>query len=299
VEEKFSVKPEKDQKVYVEKNLKSVLEKKRALRKKRYSVSSISMAMRLFKPKGDLVMLGAPRNEVGQRANEFLRNVKMKKAFYVAEHEITEKQYQRIIGKGKTSNLPVTNVVWIDAIRFCNELSKREGLALYYTIRGKGVVFTKNSDGYRLPSESEWEWVSRKHKKRVPTIYSWGNRNKIPFGAGNIADESAKGITKSFVARYNDNHAGIAPVKSFSAEKNGLFDMFGNVSEWVGDYYSLNPYDSKKIHEDLVNNRPSKSNVIKGSSWKSSSVTELRASYREGLIGKREDVGFRIARNAE
>ena len=88
-------------------------------------------------------------------------------------------------------------------------------------------------------------------------------------------------------------------MKSFSAEKNGLFDMFGNVSEWVGDYYSLNPYDSKKIYEDLVNSRPSKSNVIKGSSWKSSSVTELRASYREGLIGKREDVGFRIARNAE
>ena len=58
--------------------------------------------------------------------------------------------------------------------------------------------------------------------------------------------------------------------------------MFGNVSEWVGDYYSLNPYDSKKIYEDLVNSRPSKSNVIKGS-WKCS-VTELRASYREGLM---------------
>ena len=299
VDEKFSVKPEKDQKVYIEKTLVSVLEQKRAQQKKRYSVSSIAMAMRLFKPRGDVVVLGAPRNEVGQRANEFLRSVKMNRAFYVAEHEITEKQYQRIVRKGKTSNLPVTNLTWIEAIRFCNELSKREGLTPYYTIRGKGVVFLKNSDGYRLPSESEWEWASRKYKKRVPTIYSWGNRNKIPPGAGNIADESAKGITKGYVARYNDSHAEIAPVKSFSAEKNGLFDMFGNVSEWVGDYYSLNPYDSKKIYEDLVNSHPSKSNVIKGASWKSGTVTELRASYREGLIGKREDVGFRIARNAE
>ena len=299
VDEKFSVKPEKDQKVYIEKTLVSVLEQKRAQQKKRYSVSSIAMAMRLFKPRGDVAILGAPRNEVGQRANEFLRSVKMSRAFYVAEHEVTEKQYQQIVGKGKASNLPVTNVTWIEAVRFCNELSKREGLKPYYTIRGKGVIFSKNSDGYRLPSESEWEWVSRKFKKRAPTIYSWGNRNKIPSGAGNIADESAKGITKGYVARYNDSHAEIAPVKSFSAEKNGLFDMFGNVSEWVGDYYSLNPYDSKKIYEDLVNSRPSKSNVIKGASWKSSSVTELRASYREGLIGKREDVGFRIARNAE
>ncbi|OUV03031.1 MAG: hypothetical protein CBC42_04430 [Betaproteobacteria bacterium TMED82] len=299
VDEKFSVKPEKDQKVYIEKTLVSVLEQKRAQQKKRYSVSSIAMAMRLFKPRGDIVILGAPRNEVGQRANEFLRSVKMSRAFYVAEHEVTEKQYQQIVGKGKSSNIPVTNVTWIEAVRFCNELSKREGLKPYYTIRGNGVVFSRNSDGYRLPSESEWEWVSRKFKKRAPTIYSWGNRNKIPSEAGNIADESAKGITKGYVARYNDSHAEIAPVKSFSAEKNGLFDMFGNVSEWVGDYYSLNPYDSKKIYEDLVNSRPSKSNVIKGASWKSSSVTELRASYREGLIGKREDVGFRIARNAE
>ena len=65
--------------------------------------------------------------------------------------------------------------------------------------------------------------------------------------------------------------------------------MFGNVSEWVGDYYSLNTYDSKKIYEDLVNSRPS-SNVIKGL-VRSSSVTELRASYREGLIGKGKMLG--------
>ena len=89
----------------------------------------------------------------------------MSRAFYVAEHEVTEKQYQQIVGKGKASNLPVTNVTWIEAVRFCNELSKREGLKPYYTIRGNGVVFSKNSDGYRLPSESEWEWVSRKFRK--------------------------------------------------------------------------------------------------------------------------------------
>ena len=101
VDEKFSVKPEKDQKVYIEKTLVSVLEQKRAQQKRRYSVSSIAIAMRLFKPRGDVVVLGAPRNEVGQRANEFLRSVKMNRAFYVAEHEITEKQYQRIVRKGK------------------------------------------------------------------------------------------------------------------------------------------------------------------------------------------------------
>ena len=59
------------------------------------------MAMRLFKPRGDVAILGAPRNEVGQRANEFLRSVKMSRAFYVAEHEVTEKQYQQIVGKAK------------------------------------------------------------------------------------------------------------------------------------------------------------------------------------------------------
>ncbi len=298
VEKKFFIKPEKNKKITIEKILKTIADRNMLLQKRGYKVSSIKMTMRLFKPNGDLIFLGAPRNELGQRANEFLRNVKMKRAFYMAEHEITKKQYQIIMGAGNISNLPVVNVTWLEAVNFCNKLSMKEGIRSYYTIRGENVVFNKNSEGYRLPTESEWEWVSRKYKKRSPTIYSWGNRNKVPVGAGNVADESSKGITKSFVGRYEDNFSGVAPVKSFPAEKNGLFDLFGNVSEWVGDYYSLIPYDKEKTYVDLLNEKRSKSNVIKGSSWKSGTVTELRASYREGLMNQREDVGFRIARNA-
>ena len=82
----------------------------------------------------------------------------------------------------------------------------------------------------------------------------------------------------------------------FPAESSGLFDLTGNVSEWVHDFYTLIPPDIKKVYFDPLGPEFGVVHVVKGSSWRSGTRTQLRASFRDGLNNKRNDVGFRIGR---
>ena len=82
---------------------------------------------------------------------------------------------------------------------------------------------------------------------------------------------------------------------SFPAESSGLHDITGNVSEWVHDHYAIMP-GGAGTGVDPLGPAAGQSHVIKGSSWRSGSLTPLRAAYRDGLHGGRDDVGFRIAR---
>ena len=114
--------------------------------------------------------------------------------------------------------------------------------------------------------------------------------------AGNIADESANGVTRFYVANYTDGYPKMAPVGSFKVEASGLFDLTGNVSEWVHDFYSLAPPTEEGVVVDPLGPGFGDSHVIKGANWTSGTRTQLRASFRDGLTGAREDVGFRIGR---
>ena len=114
--------------------------------------------------------------------------------------------------------------------------------------------------------------------------------------AGNIADETARGLERFYIPNYTDNFAGIAPVGSFPAEPSGLFDMTGNVSEWVNDYYSLEPPLSDTLEVDPLGPPYGDSHVVKGSNWQSGTRTTLRAAYRDGALAGRENLGFRIGR---
>ncbi len=101
---------------------------------------------------------------------------------------------------------------------------------------------------------------------------------------------------KTYVPRYNDTYASLAPVKSFSRETSGLYDMGGNVSEWTHDVYTLTVPDATQVYPQQLDSRLKGSRVIKGANWRSGSLTELRAAYREGLSEPRDDVGFRVGR---
>ena len=89
-------------------------------------------------------------------------------------------------------------------------------------------------------SEAEWEWLSRKANKKERTIFSWGDSFEIPENYLNIADESTRGTQRNFVNNYNDGSENVSEIGSYDKEISGLYDLSGNLSEWVNDYYTIN-----------------------------------------------------------
>ncbi|MBI9080877.1 MAG: SUMF1/EgtB/PvdO family nonheme iron enzyme [Pseudodesulfovibrio sp.] len=260
--------------------------------------SIVGMDMALFKPGGDVFIMGAPRHEQGQRANEFQRKVKLVRPFLAGKYEVTNGQYARFKGGVQgPQDQPVVNVTWLEAAAFCNWLSVQENLPEFYVIQeGRLRGMNKKSNGYRLPTEAEWEWLARKAGRRQQTVFPWGDTDAIPEDAGNIADESAQGKTRFFVPGYNDNHAGLAVAGSFKPNKSGLHDLTGNVAEWVNDLYSWQVPKAGQLLIDPLGPVAGDRHVYKGSSWRSGTRTPLRAAYREPSSQGKDDLGFRVAR---
>ena len=260
--------------------------------------NSIGIKMKLFSPVS--YTMGAPRHEKGQRANEFLKKIILRKNFYSSLTEVTIKQFMLYRGKSyteKNQNLPVSNISWLDAISFCNWLSKKEGYDNVYIFdKEKYIRANLQSNGYRLPTEAEWEWLARKADRTNLTKFSWGNKLPIPKLAGNLADESVIGFKELYIPNYKDNHRLLAPVGSFKKDISGLYDLTGNVKEWVHDYYLVSVPKSNMIYYDPSGPKNGVGHVVKGSSYLSATLQEVRASYRDSEVNKKEDIGFRIVR---
>ena len=261
----------------------------------RHYVNPVGMQMRQFRP-DEFFTMGAPRSEKGQRANEILRQVELSKAFYVSTTEVTNAQFAAFASKNTGApGFPQTAVSWNEAAQFANWLSLQEGLTPIYQFRGSRLIGAEvEADGYRLPTEAEWEWLARKAGRRAVSNFVWGNEYTVPAGAGNFADESSKAQTQIFIPRFNDGYAGVAPVASFAADDNGLYDMAGNVREWVHDVYDIDP--TGRSTRNPVGPSIGASRVIKGSSWRSGSASELRSSYRDTAVAPADDLGFRLVR---
>ena len=262
-------------------------------------LSQGKQTMKLLVP--DMIVLGAKRSEIGQRANETIRRVKLTKPFYLSIHEITNLQYslfkKNYLKSGMEENHPVVNLSWNEAAIFCNWLSASEGLSSFYNVvNGNVIDINYASEGYRLPTEAEWSWAARTYsKKNLYLKYPWGNVMPIPSSFGNFADESSKKELSFYIPNYTDSFASAAPVGSFSANEKGIFDLGGNVSEYVNDFYSIQP-DDGKIYFDYSGPKRGNSHVVKGSNWRSASNTQLRYAYRDKLSKGDDVTGFRVAR---
>ena len=259
--------------------------------------NSIGLELVLFKPRATSFELGAHRSEKGQRANEILRTVKLDRAFYVSRTEVAARHYHAFDPRVPASNTAVNNVAWGNAALFCNWLSAQEKLPHFYLASGNRITgYDPQSTGYRLLSEAEWEWLARYAKRSVPTKFIWGNKTTIPKNAANLADESAKQYVTKYIPNYNDGYPKLAPVGSFKRDPAGLYDLAGNVSEWVHDVYTVSKQDVLTDPLGISNNTSHSGHVVKGSSWKSGTLTELRSVYRQRALGAAADRGFRVAR---
>jgi formylglycine-generating enzyme required for sulfatase activity len=267
--------------------------------------TAAGQTLKLYYPSG--YTMGASRREPGRRANETLRNVVLNRPFYLALNEISNAEFRGFDGKHNSGEVqgnslngdrqPVVNITWDQAARYCNWLSRQEGLPPFYIERDGKITGSNHPDtGYRLPSEAEWEWAARVVGKQQVLRYPWGDEMPPQRGSGNYGDESAAHLLGRIVSGYNDGNVATAPIGSFNASSKGLHDMGGNVSEWVHDYYDSSiSGDSSTVPNPLGPNQ-GEHHVIRGSSWRHGSITELRLSYRYYGIQARDDLGFRIAR---
>ncbi len=253
-----------------------------------------------FKPDKGAFTIGAERGDIGQRANEILRQMQLTKHFYASKYEITVGQYRKFApngGTGSGNTMPVTGISWEQAAAYCNWLSAQNALTPFYAISGGQVTgYNIYADGYRLPTEAEWEWLARKARRPDMTPFAWGTRKTITKAAGNLGDESAKNTIPTYIPRYSDGYAAAAPVGSFAAELSGLHDMSGNVREWVNDRYAIIVPNKGDVAVNFFGPTIGEGHVVKGSSFKTADLTYLRAASRDRATGPADDIGFRVVR---
>jgi len=253
--------------------------------------------------------MGSPRREPGRRANEAQHDVEFKRAFYLGVREVTNAEFRRFAPEHHSGivppntldldNQPVVGIRWEQAAAYCNWLSEQEGLKPAYVKDGDSFVpANPMTNGYRLPTDAEWEWAARYAGDGKFRRYAWGDALPVAPASGNYADYTARIVLQDIVPDYDDGYAVSAPVGKFPANTLGLFDMGGNVAEWAHDYYTVS-VDSTQVAVDPLGPAQGKNHVIRGSSWKQASVTDLRLSARDFGDAVRNDVGFRVARYAQ
>ena len=268
--------------------------------------SPVGQALKLIIPSN--LLMGASRREPGRRSNEIEKQVELTKPYYMSVNEVTNNQYLQfdsqhdsgVLGRALLSqdDRPVVNLTWEKAIRFCNWMSERQGLPPAYEYRDgawRGVV--PMTTGYRLPTEAEWVWAARYAAGPNPTRFPWGDNMPPVEVHANYADEAAANMVPYHITGYSDNFRGPAPVATYKENELGIFDLAGNVSEWIHDFYSLRK-PTETLTDPLGPNEGDY-HVIRGSNYTHGRFSELRWTFRDYGEEARTDVGFRIARYVE
>ena len=205
--------------------------------------------------------------------------------FYISKYEVTQKEWKEVMGSNpsyfKGDNLPVEQVSWYDAVEFCNKKSRKEGLTPCYSGSGKSITCNFNANGYRLPTEAEWEYAARGGNKSKGYKYS---------GSNTIGD----------VAWYSSNSGNKThQVGTKQANELGISDMSGNVWEWCWDWYD-NDYYSSSPRNDPTGPSSGSYRVLRGGGWRNGGLSCRVANRISTYPGNGCNYsGFRIVRDSQ
>jgi formylglycine-generating enzyme required for sulfatase activity len=230
---------------------------------------------------GGRFMMG-DKDEVDATPHEVVVN-----PFYIDKHLVTQEQYQKLMGdnpaRWKGPKNPIEQVRWSDGVKFCNARSLAEGLQSCYDLKTWQCDFGAN--GYRLPTEAEWECACR---AGTQTAYFFGN------DASRLTDYA-----------WFDKNSGGHPQPTGQKKPNpwGLYDMVGNVWQWCNDFYKVDYYQGSP-QENPRGPKEGENKVVRGGAWKFSG-DNCRSGYRYNEAPGYVDVcfgydiyGFRCVKNA-
>jgi len=237
-------------------------------------------------PGGSFAMGSAESQEIDEPLHQVYVS-----SFYVDQHEVTQEEYERVMGKNpsrwKAEKNPVEQIRWTNAAEYCNARSRLEGLEPAYDPKTWACDFA--APGYRLPTEAEWEYAARA-----------GTRTEYCFG-----DNASK--LKDYAWFKENCTRRPQPVGSKEPNPWGLYDMYGNVWEWCNDFYQEDYYP-RSPQTDPGGPEAGEDRVVRGGCW-NSRPDECRSAYRnyedpgytDTCFGKdiHGFVGFRCVKRAE
>jgi formylglycine-generating enzyme required for sulfatase activity len=247
---------------------------------------------------GGTFTMGSPSNEPDRDSDEGPQHQVTVKSFYMGKQEVTQREWQELMGttvaqqrnmgqqaanasgwllRGEGDNYPMYYVSWFEAVEYCNKRSVKEGLTPCYRGSGNSITCDWSANGYRLPTEAEWEYAAKGGNKNFLTyLYSGSN-------------------SAGAVAWYNGNSGSTThPVGTKAANDLGIYDMSGNVWEWCWDWKG--DYGSGS-QTDPAGPSSGSNRVNRGGSW-SNGARGLRSSNRSnnGPSDRSSILGFQLVR---